>query len=58
MIDERGVEKLLIGEHDGRSSAEEITLFKSLGIAVEDLASAQFLYQRALAEGVGTTIDF
>jgi ornithine cyclodeaminase len=50
--------ELLIGEHDGRSSAEEITLFKSLGIAVEDLAAAQFLYQRAREQGVGTRVDF
>ncbi len=39
-------------------SLDEITLFKSLGIAVEDLASAQFLYRRALETGAGTRIDF
>ena len=50
--------ELLIGEQLGRRSPEEITLFKSLGIAVEDLASAQFLYKRALEKGVGTRIDF
>ena len=49
---------ILIGEQLGRRSPEEITLFKSLGIAVEDLASAQFLYKRALEKGVGTRIDF
>lgn len=50
--------ELLTGEKPGRSSAEEITLFKSLGIAVEDLASAQFLHQRAQATGKGTRIEF
>jgi ornithine cyclodeaminase/alanine dehydrogenase-like protein (mu-crystallin family) len=50
--------EILVGNATGRSSAEEITLFKSLGIAVEDLASAQFLYARALERGVGTRIDF
>ena len=37
---------LLLGELDGRDSAEEITLFKSLGLAVEDVASALHIYQK------------
>lgn len=50
--------ELLIGEQLGRSFAEEITLFKSLGIAVEDLAAAQFLYRRALERGLGARVPF
>ena len=50
--------ELLIGEQLGREFPEEITLFKSLGIAVEDLASAQFLYKRAVETGAGTRIEF
>ena len=50
--------ELLIGEQLGRSFPEEITLFKSLGLAVEDLASAQFLYKMALAKGVGGRVRF
>ena len=50
--------ELLIGEQLGRSFSEEITLFKSLGLAVEDLASAQFLYKMALAKGVGGRVRF
>ena len=50
--------EILIGEQVGRRSPEEITLFKSLGIAVEDLAAAQFLYKRALEKDVGTRLDF
>lgn len=34
----------------GRESADEITLFKSVGVAVEDLASAELVYRNALAE--------
>jgi ornithine cyclodeaminase/alanine dehydrogenase-like protein (mu-crystallin family) len=49
---------LLLGRIEGRRTAEEITLFKSLGLAVEDLAAAQFLYEKAVAEGSGTWIDF
>ena len=50
--------ELLVGKPLGRHSADEITVFKSLGIAVEDLASAQFLYQRALDTGTGSRIAF
>jgi ornithine cyclodeaminase/alanine dehydrogenase-like protein (mu-crystallin family) len=37
------------GSKAGRQSAEEITLFKSVGVAVEDLASADLVYKEALA---------
>lgn len=50
--------ELLIGEQLGRGFPEEITLFKSLGLAVEDLAVAQFLYRQALAKGVGHRVPF
>jgi ornithine cyclodeaminase len=49
---------VLAGSAPGRSSPEEITVFESLGLAVEDLASAEYLVRRAEAEGVGTTVDF
>jgi ornithine cyclodeaminase/alanine dehydrogenase-like protein (mu-crystallin family) len=39
----------------GRGSADEITLFKSLGLAVEDLAAARWVYQRAVETGAGTS---
>jgi ornithine cyclodeaminase len=50
--------EVLTGPHVGRGSRDEITLFKSLGIAVEDLASAAFLHTKAQAAGVGTWVDF
>ena len=37
------------GTKPGRQSEEEVTLFKSVGVAVEDLASAELVYRRALA---------
>jgi alanine dehydrogenase len=49
--------ELLIGKIEGRTSADEITLFKSMGIAVEDLASANFIYHKAAAEGGGTYVE-
>lgn len=49
---------LLTGTAPGRTSPDEITLFKSLGLAIEDLASAAFLYEKARREERGTWIDF
>jgi len=50
--------EVLAGDGPGRTSEDEITVFESLGLAVEDLASAEYLVGRAEAEGVGTTVDF
>jgi ornithine cyclodeaminase len=41
----------------GRRSADEITLFKSLGLAIEDLAAARRIYDRAVATGAGTWFE-
>jgi alanine dehydrogenase len=41
----------------GRQSPEDITLFKSLGIGLEDIAVAMKVYQKAKAENVGRSID-
>jgi ornithine cyclodeaminase len=49
--------ELLLGRVTGRSNDRERTLFKSLGLAVEDVASARFIYERARAEGTGTWIE-
>lgn len=49
--------EVLNGDHPGRTSETEITLFRSLGLAVEDIASAQLVYQRAVESGVGTHAD-
>lgn len=49
--------EVLLGQVAGRQSAEEITLFKSLGLAVEDLASAHHVYQTAVEQGLGTWVE-
>ena len=41
----------------GRKSDDEITLFKSLGIAVEDLGAAPHIYEKALKAGKGVEVD-
>ena len=50
--------ELLIGAHPGRRDDEELTLFKSLGLAVEDLAAAELAVARARELGLGTEIAF
>lgn len=49
--------EVLAGLAAGRRSAEEITLFKSLGLAVEDLAAAHWINAAAVQAGVGTTVE-
>jgi ornithine cyclodeaminase len=49
--------EILLGKVKGRKSQEEITLFKSLGLAVEDLASADHVYKKAIAAGMGTRVE-
>lgn len=50
--------EVLIGTRPGRGSMEDITLFKSLGIAVEDLAAARHVYQEAVRRGLGKEVAF
>jgi ornithine cyclodeaminase len=47
---------LLLGRFAGRRAADDITLFKSLGIAIEDLASAHYIYTQASAQGLGVSV--
>ena len=49
---------VLVGRHPGRRSEVELTLFKSMGIAVEDLAAAELCATRARERGIGTEVDF
>ena len=50
--------ELLIGTKSGRSSETEITLFKSLGLAIEDVMCANYIYSKALAENAGSWVEF
>jgi ornithine cyclodeaminase/alanine dehydrogenase-like protein (mu-crystallin family) len=50
--------EVLTGAAAGRRDAHEITLFESLGLAVEDLAAAAHLYRKASRLGAGTWVDF
>jgi len=50
--------EVLAGSQQGRQSAQQITLYKSVGVAVQDAVAAQLVYDAALARRVGTEIDF
>jgi ornithine cyclodeaminase len=49
--------EVLTGKSPMRSSPDEITLFKSLGIAIEDLASAHRIYEICRERGLGVWVD-
>jgi len=49
--------EVLAGGKTGRSSAGEITLYKSVGIAIQDVATAQLVYRKALEQNVGTNVE-
>lgn len=46
------------GEHPGRPGAEAVTLFKSVGTAMQDVLAASVVYEGAVAAGRGTSVDF
>ncbi|HET9781038.1 MAG TPA: ornithine cyclodeaminase family protein [Candidatus Dormibacteraeota bacterium] len=48
--------EVIAGKKPGRQSAEELTLYKSTGLAIEDAATARLVYDRARAEGVGVRL--
>ena len=52
------VGEVLKGDKAGRTSLEEITCFKSLGLAIEDLFAAEHLYRKARELKVGTWVSF
>ncbi len=49
---------VLAGTAPGRESPEQLTVFESLGLAVEDLAAAQYVYATARATGRGSVAAF
>lgn len=48
--------EIVAGDKAGRKHDEEITLFKSVGLAIEDAITAKLAYEKALKLGVGTEV--
>src|SRR6267143_5410225 len=51
------ISEVVAGKIQGRTNAEDITLFKSHGIAIEDVAAAALVYERARDRGIGKSIS-
>lgn len=49
--------ELIIGKKKGRTSNSEITVFKSVGLAIQDVSTAAKVYELAKAKGIGKTIE-
>jgi len=65
-IDEGAIDKshmkaelgeVITGKKPARSSDAEITLFKSNGLAIQDVATAKLVYEKAVEAGIGTKVD-
>ena len=50
--------EVIVGAHPGRRDDDELTVFESLGLAVEDLAAAALCVERARERGVGAEVPF
>lgn len=48
---------LVAARAQGRQSDEDITFYKSVGVPIQDLFTAQFVEKRAIERGIGTEID-
>jgi len=49
--------ELIVGHKPGRTSDEEITVFKSVGLAIQDVATAKLVYDKAVAAGIGIEVE-
>jgi ornithine cyclodeaminase/alanine dehydrogenase-like protein (mu-crystallin family) len=49
--------EVLVGRVEGRLTPDDVTLFESLGIAIEDLAAAHYVHRKAEAQNVGVALE-
>ena len=52
------LQDVVAGRVNGRPSEESITLFESMGLALEDIAAAHLVYNKAKAQGIGQELPF
>ncbi|RLI77038.1 alanine dehydrogenase [Archaeoglobales archaeon] len=50
--------EIIVGKKSGRESEDEITIFDSTGLAIQDISTASVVYKRAVENGIGTIIKF
>jgi ornithine cyclodeaminase/alanine dehydrogenase len=49
--------EIIAGNCPGRTSTDEITIFDTTGTALQDVAAAIFVYEKALKEGIGLYVN-
>lgn len=49
--------EIILGKKPGRTSDEEVTVFVSSGLAIQDVATAKLVYDKALQQGMGTKVN-
>lgn len=49
---------VVVGRIKGRTSPDEITLFKSVGLAIQDMSAARIVYDEAVRRGIGSDFEF
>ena len=49
---------IITGKATGRKNDSDITIFKSVGISAQDVATAKLVYDRAIEQGIGKDINF
>ena len=52
------LQDVVAGRVEGRPSPDSVTLFESMGIALEDIAAAQLVYRKAREQGIGQELPF
>lgn len=52
------LQEVVAGRVNGRPSDQSITLFESMGVALEDIAAAQLVYRKAKEQGIGQELPF
>ena len=52
------LQQVVAGSVSGRTSGDAITLFESMGVALEDIAAAQLVYRKAVDQGIGQELPF
>ena len=50
--------QIISGEKKGRTSDEQITIFDTTGMAIQDNVMAEIIYKKALENGLGTYFEF
>ena len=49
---------VVTGKVPGRTSRDQITLFKSVGLAIQDMSAARVVFDEAVKRGIGTEFQF